>query len=178
MVWNENVLLKLFPYIISFTFRIPHNPYSEYTAFPCIIYDLPWIVFQTGHVVPPSGIIVLCISSDSHTLEVTLGAMIGLRCPSTLSLASLVPFTRFHFILLFWNQTFTCNKQNTKWLLYNVMYLVFRWNMSWKGSFTKSYIYAMTWLKQQNEYAPSEDSDQPGHPPSLIRVFGVCSVGN
>ena len=26
---------------------------------------------------------------------------------------------------------------------------------------------------QQNESAPSEDSDQPGHPPSLIRVFAV-----
>ena len=26
--------------------------------------------------------------------------------------------------------------------------------------------------------APSEDSDQPGHPPSLIRVFAVCSVGS
>ena len=26
---------------------------------------------------------------------------------------------------------------------------------------------------QQSEYAPSEDSDQPGHPPSLIRVFAV-----
>ena len=24
--------------------------------------------------------------------------------------------------------------------------------------------------------APSEDSDQPGHPPSLIRVFAVCSM--
>ena len=24
--------------------------------------------------------------------------------------------------------------------------------------------------------APSEDSDQPGHPPSLIRVFSVCSM--
>ena len=24
--------------------------------------------------------------------------------------------------------------------------------------------------------APSEDSDQPGLPPSLIRVFTVCSV--
>ena len=23
-------------------------------------------------------------------------------------------------------------------------------------------------------FAPSEDSDQPGHPPSLIRVFAVC----
>ena len=27
-------------------------------------------------------------------------------------------------------------------------------------------------------FAPSEDSDQPGHPPSLIRVFAVRSVGS
>ena len=25
---------------------------------------------------------------------------------------------------------------------------------------------------------PSEDSDQPGHPPSLIRVFAVCLMGS
>ena len=25
---------------------------------------------------------------------------------------------------------------------------------------------------------PSEDSDQPGHPPSLIRVFAVHSMGS
>ena len=25
---------------------------------------------------------------------------------------------------------------------------------------------------------PGENSDKPGHPPSLIRVFAVCSVGN
>ena len=30
---------------------------------------------------------------------------------------------------------------------------------------------------QQNECAFSEDSDQPGHPPSLIRVFAVHSFG-
>ena len=35
-------------------------------------------------------------------------------------------------------------------------------------------IWAMTWQNQQNECAPIEDSDQPGHPPSLIRVFAVC----
>ena len=29
------------------------------------------------------------------------------------------------------------------------------------------------WQNQRNECAPSEDSDQPGHPPSLIRVFAV-----
>ena len=33
--------------------------------------------------------------------------------------------------------------------------------------------WAMTWQNQQSDYAPSEDSDQPGHPPSLIRVFTV-----
>ena len=33
--------------------------------------------------------------------------------------------------------------------------------------------WAMTWQNQQNECAPCEDSDQPGHPPSLIRVFPV-----
>ena len=31
----------------------------------------------------------------------------------------------------------------------------------------------MTWQNQQCGCAPSEDSDQPGHPPSLIRVFAV-----
>ena len=34
-------------------------------------------------------------------------------------------------------------------------------------------IWVTTWQNQQSECAPSEDSDQPGHPPSLIRVFAV-----
>ena len=34
-------------------------------------------------------------------------------------------------------------------------------------------IWAATWQNQQNECAPSEDSDQSGHPPNLIRVFTV-----
>ena len=38
--------------------------------------------------------------------------------------------------------------------------------------------WAATWQNQQNECAPSEDSDQPGHPPSLIRVFAVRSMGS
>ena len=33
--------------------------------------------------------------------------------------------------------------------------------------------WAATWQNQQSDCAPSEDSDQPGHPPSLIRVFAV-----
>ena len=39
-------------------------------------------------------------------------------------------------------------------------------------------IWATTWQNQQNECAPSEDSDQPGHPPSLIKVFTVCLMGS
>ena len=31
--------------------------------------------------------------------------------------------------------------------------------------------------KPQNDCAPSENSDQPGHPPSLIRVFAVRILG-
>ena len=46
---------------------------------------------------------------------------------------------------------------------------------SWLCSKT---IWATTWQYQQNECAPSEDSDQPGHLPSLIRVFAVRSMGS
>ena len=36
--------------------------------------------------------------------------------------------------------------------------------------------WAASWQNQQNDCVPSEDSDQPGHPPSLIRVFAVRST--
>ena len=35
------------------------------------------------------------------------------------------------------------------------------------------FIWAASWQNQQCGCAPSKDSDQPGHPPSLIRVFAV-----
>ena len=38
--------------------------------------------------------------------------------------------------------------------------------------------WAASWQKQQNDCAHSEDSDQPGHLPSLIRVFAVRSMGS
>ena len=41
------------------------------------------------------------------------------------------------------------------------------------GITTNELIWAATWQNQQNDCAPSEDSDQPGHPLSLIRVFAV-----
>ena len=38
--------------------------------------------------------------------------------------------------------------------------------------------WAASWQNQQNDCAPSKVSDQPGHPPSLIRVFAVRSMGS
>ena len=35
------------------------------------------------------------------------------------------------------------------------------------------YKWAAAWQNKQNDCAPSKDSDQPGHAPSLIRVFAV-----
>ena len=43
----------------------------------------------------------------------------------------------------------------------------------WMPSFFILHIWAATWQNQQSECAPSTDSDQPGHLPSMIRVFAV-----
>ena len=40
------------------------------------------------------------------------------------------------------------------------------------------FTWAASWQNQQNECTPSKDSDQPGHLPSLIRVFAVRSMGS
>ena len=45
--------------------------------------------------------------------------------------------------------------------------------LQWKLILIFMITWAMTWQNQQNECVPSEDSDQPGHLPSLIRVFAV-----
>ena len=39
--------------------------------------------------------------------------------------------------------------------------------------FNVKYIWATTWQNQQSDCVHNEDSDQPGHSPSLIRVFAV-----
>ena len=44
---------------------------------------------------------------------------------------------------------------------------------SFTSSNTDIIIWAAIWQNQQSDCVPSEDSDQPGHPPSLIRVFAV-----
>ena len=38
--------------------------------------------------------------------------------------------------------------------------------------------WATSWQNQQNDCALSKDSDQPWHPPSLIRVFAVRLMGS
>ena len=42
---------------------------------------------------------------------------------------------------------------------------------TYKTSQRIRYTWAASWLNQQNECAPSKDSDQPGHSPSLMRVW-------
>ena len=54
------------------------------------------------------------------------------------------------------------------------MYSVVSLDILWISVF----IWATTWQNQQNESATSEHSDQPGHPPSLLRVFDVRSMGS
>ena len=52
--------------------------------------------------------------------------------------------------------------------------------LSWCGSHNSCYLLYFSTNEPHREktnkmaYAPSEDADQPGHPPSLIRVFTVC----
>ena len=65
----------------------------------------------------------------------------------------------FFFLILYWY-----GLSLTKWDI--------KENMSWVDEAIWD-IWAATWQNQQCECAPSEDSDQPWHPPSLIRVFAV-----
>ena len=38
--------------------------------------------------------------------------------------------------------------------------------------------WACAWQNWQNDLCTSKYTDQPGHPPSLLRVFAVCSMGS
>ena len=57
-----------------------------------------------------------------------------------------------------------CNKNSKVSNLNNSRFELLKWAASWQN--------------QQCGCAPSEDSDQPGHLPSLIRVFAVRSMGS
>ena len=57
--------------------------------------------------------------------------------------------------------------------VFNILFqIIFKSCLNLKTD-SENQIWAATWQNQQSDYAPSEDSDQPGHPPSLIRVFAV-----
>ena len=44
----------------------------------------------------------------------------------------------------------------------------------WDGLYTRKVITELPYSKTNKmAFAPSDDSDQPGHPPRLIRVFAV-----
>ena len=66
--------------------------------------------------------------------------------------------------------------------LTNQVKLIFKRNTlvySWASlCMRKVVVWAASWQNQQNDCAPSEDSDQPGHPPSLIKVFALCLMGS
>ena len=63
---------------------------------------------------------------------------------------------------------------------------LYRWNNTGHASSNRfapipddSQTYEQKHDKTSNiTFAPSRDSDQPGHPPSLITVFAVRSVGS
>ena len=57
-------------------------------------------------------------------------------------------------------------------------YYVSVMDLSFQSAKCDMNIWAATWQNQQSDCAPSEDSYQPGHPHSLIRVFAVRSMGS
>ena len=61
--------------------------------------------------------------------------------------------------------------QFTNTIFHSVIHLMEVWTNSISNR-------ATTWQNQQSECAPTEDSDQPGHPPSLISVFTVRLMGS
>ena len=113
----------------------------------------------------------------------------------TAVLLSVLP-THFMHRLFTWSLVVRCLQNHPHFLTRSsyipVRYVItsgtaekkFVWGEMYSYSFTsgKTYLviqtwrivkWATTWQNQQSDCAPSEDSDQPGHPPSLIRVFAV-----
>ena len=91
-------------------------------------------------------------------------------------------------LLMRWYRTYRFYFQNFKtlanfcnWACQFESYLVpnlRRQVFLWCGLDVDGNKWAASWQNQQNVFAPSEDSDQPGHPSSLIRVFAVCLMGS
>ena len=81
-------------------------------------------------------------------------------------------------------KSFVIDKQFC-WLANNLSHVAQK--LDWKRMWTKKWLrstctfkdmWARAWQTQQMPCATSEDSDQAGHPPSLIRVFAVRSMGS
>ena len=70
---------------------------------------------------------------------------------------------------------FQSNDQSTNNLKEKIVYFSRKLTSAFErnGKVVQETSWAATWQNQQNDCAPSEDSAQPGHPPSLIRVFDV-----
>ena len=60
-----------------------------------------------------------------------------------------------------------CSNQTLSWYDWKIV------ESDVKPEQTTTTKWAASWQNQQNDGAPSKDSDQPGHLPSLIRVFAV-----
>ena len=75
-----------------------------------------------------------------------------------------------------WNKQISLSKYGFgKWTPYIIW---FKFLLVHFGDKCLIHVWATTWQNQQNECVPSEDSDQPGHPPSLMRVIAVRSMGS
>ena len=72
-------------------------------------------------------------------------------------------------VKVLWGSWVTTVKQFTRFLSTKISFAML---MSWVD-FPHFHVWATSWQNQQMACGPSEDSDQPGHPPSLIRVFAV-----
>ena len=80
------------------------------------------------------------------------------------------------FVILYYSAmsrrlTFLIDVSSSKFYLYKCFFGRIWWE---QGHLSHD----MTWQNQQNECASSEDSDQPRHLPSLLRVFAVRSMGS
>ena len=92
--------------------------------------------------------------------------------PQTNSLGRITPF---HVYIWVWSSQGGNNIHNTKGSnrYINTMPEYVSLNTSTCTLWLWQEIWAASWQNQQSDCAPSEGSDQPGHPPSLIRVFTV-----
>ena len=71
--------------------------------------------------------------------------------------------------------------ENSRYTLYVALYIAISVHIMWQCQCSlillelvlTAWKWAVTWQNQQSDCVPSEDSDQPGHLPSLIRVFAV-----